>query len=72
MKTYPDQFTPWKPTMAVTMAVTFKEMSDLGISKANGAATLAQMAVLTRPVINQVLAIINGGNPDVPRTAGNK
>lgn len=72
MKTYPDQFTPWKPDMTVTMAVTSKEMSDLGISTANGAATMAQMATLMRPAINQVLAIINGGNPDVPRTAGNK
>lgn len=64
---YPDQFTPWNPTTAVTMTVTSQELTDLGILKSNGAATMMQMAVLVRPVINQVMAIINGGNPDVPR-----
>ena len=64
---YPDQFTPWKPDKAVAMTVTFQEMSDLGILKSNGAATMAQLQVFTRPVVNQVLTIINGGSKDVPR-----
>lgn len=64
---YPDQFTPWKPAVAVTMTITSQEMIDLGILKSNGAATMAQLPVLMRPVVNQVLTIINGGSKDVPR-----